>query len=102
MSDNIGKSDLDKAREKARLITAYHRTFETTEGKLVLEDLRRAFGTNFPAFRPDAEGRYDALLAAIRDGQRSVLLHLEMILASTTPDGDGNTEAPAVTVITEK
>lgn len=101
MADTITKTDLDKAKEKARLLTAYHRVFKTDEGKLVLEDLRRAFGTDYPAFRADKEGRYDALHAALRDGQRQVLLHIDLILASTTPDGDGNAEAPTVNIITE-
>ena len=102
MPEPITKTDLDKAKEKARLIAAYHRAFETTEGKLVLEDLRRAFGTSYPAFRADAQGRFDPIHAAIRDGQRQVLLHIELILSNTEPEGDGNAEAPEVSVITEQ
>jgi hypothetical protein len=100
MSDAITKSDLDRAREKARLINAYHRTFNTTDGQLVLEDFRRAFGTESPAFIPGPNG-FDPYRAAQRDGQRQVVIHVETILKTTTPDGDGNVEKSAVTIITE-
>lgn len=99
MSSTLTKTDLDKAKDKARLITAYHRAFETTEGKLVLEDLRRAFGFEYPAFRADPQGRFDPIHAAIRDGQRQVILHIDSILNSTQPEGDGNAEAPEVAII---
>ena len=92
-------TDLDKAKERQRLINAYHRTFETKEGKLVIEDMRAAFGTNSPAFRPDASGGYDTHLAAIRDGQRMVLLHIEAALMREAI-GDANITEPQVKVIT--
>ena len=101
MANAITKTDLEKARDKAKLQTAYHRTFETDEGRLVLEDIKKAFGTDFPAFRADGQGRFDPIYAAIRDGQRQVILHIEQILSTTTPDGDGNVEEPSVTIITE-
>jgi hypothetical protein len=46
-------------------------------GKEVLENLKKSFGTDSPAFIPSADGHYDPIKAAIRDGQRQVILHIE-------------------------
>jgi len=51
-----------------------------------------------PVFMPAADGRMDALQAAVLDGQRSVVLHVEQIL-SLPVMGDGNVEKPNVEVI---
>lgn len=93
---------VEKAKKSKRLTLAYHRAFETPEGKLVLDDLRSVFGTHMPAFIPQARGRhceYDPTHAAIRDGQRQVVLHIETKL-SKTPVPDGNDDQPQTTVKT--
>lgn len=102
MSNEITKTDLDRARDKARTITAYHRVFSTPEGELVMEDIRRAFGVHMSAFVSNDRGRFDPIHAAIRDGQRQVILHIESILKTTKPDGDGNVEKPSVKILTEQ
>ena len=75
----------ERAIKSQRLVNAYHRTFKTPEGKLVLEDLASKFGTNMPAFLPLEKGTlglsYDTTHAAIRDGQRSVCLHIDKALS---------------------
>jgi hypothetical protein len=50
----------------------------TTEaGQEVMDNLKKSFGFDSPAFIPSADGSYDPLKAAIRDGQRQVILHIE-------------------------
>ncbi len=91
--------DLDaikRQKAKSRLILAYKRTFETEEGKAVLKDLNRMFATNEPAFRP-AEN-YSPTIAAIRDGERTVILHIENIL-NIPVEADGNIQKPKTKVI---
>jgi hypothetical protein len=46
-------------------------------GKEVVEHLKKSFGFDSPAFIANREGNYDPLKAAIRDGQRQVILHIE-------------------------
>ena len=50
----------------------------TTEaGKLVVDHLKKSFGFDSPAFISGQDGSYDTHKAAIRDGQRQVILHIE-------------------------
>jgi hypothetical protein len=99
-SDELRRSDdlrqaIEKRKRRQVAINAFHRTFGTKDGRLVLELLRAAFKTDQPAFLNLAgrEGgvRYDALHAAKRDGQRDVLLQIEAYLAQPI-EGDGNVE----------
>ena len=53
--------------------------FESDPGKLVISDLEKAFGINAQAFLPQGDRPYDPIHAAIRDGQRSVLLHMKAV-----------------------
>lgn len=59
---------------------AYLRTFATADGKKVLGDLRRKFGLQRLVFRPNGSGRYDYLDAALRDGERHVMIEIESAL----------------------
>ena len=52
-------------------------TLTTEAGKEVMEHLKKVFGFDSPAFIPAPDGSYDPLKAAIRDGQRQVILHIE-------------------------
>jgi hypothetical protein len=81
---------LERERERQRTINAYHRVFLGPEGEIVLADLRKSFGTDFQAFLP---GNYDPIAAALRDGQRGAVLHIEGMLRRT-PAADGNFEEP--------
>ena len=54
------------------------------EGKKILADLESRFGTDAPAFLADANGAFDTHRAAIRDGQRQVILHIRRALTQLT------------------
>ena len=72
---------LERARRNQTIINSYHRVFKSPDGEIVLEDLNKAFGTNFPAYIPNSTTpgviSYDDIYGKIRDGQRSVILHIE-------------------------
>lgn len=91
---------IEKAKKAQRIGNAFRRMFATEDGKLALEHIRETFGLHMPAFIPQERGRhceYDPIHAAIRDGQRQVLLHIEAILAAPTV-GDGNIQTPKTRV----
>lgn len=67
----------------AKTLGAYS-LFATPQGETVLADLEKVFGFSAQAFQPDATGAYCPLKAAIRDGQRSVLLHIKSVVARAT------------------
>jgi hypothetical protein len=94
MSEDKVKS-LERERDRQRTINAYHRVFLGKEGETVLADLRKSFGTDFQAFLP---GSYDPIAAALRDGQRGVVLHIEAMLRRQ-PAADGDLEEPKRKVI---
>jgi hypothetical protein len=99
MNEEITPEDIQKARELQRTINAYHRTFSGDDGKRVLEDLKAVFGFKFPVFVNNS-GQFDTHHAAIRDGQRQVLLHIDAVMLEEAK-GDANIDAPQVTVKTE-
>ena len=91
---------LEKAKKAQRIGNAFRRLFATEDGKLALDHIRETFGLHMPAFIPQERGRhceYDPIHAAIRDGQRQVLLHIEAILAAPSV-GDANIETPKTRV----
>ncbi len=92
------RSELDRAKHQQRVINAYRRLFGSDEGKLVLDDLRERFGTEKPAFIPNQGGGYDPLWAAVRDGQRQVVIHIDF-QTSLPAQGDGNVEETQAKVI---
>jgi hypothetical protein len=67
----------------AKTLGAYS-IFASPQGEIVLADLEKVFGFSAQAFQPDSQGAYCPLRAAIRDGQRSVLLHIKAITAKAT------------------
>lgn len=77
-------TDKEKLQE---LASAYARVFLATEdGKKVLADLRRKFGVTRLSFERDLPHRHDAFAAAIRDGERGVMLHIEGALTLGAPN----------------
>ena len=82
---------LKREQEKQRTINAYHRCFLGEEGQAVLADLHKSFGIDFQAFLPGHD--FNPIVAAIRDGQRGVVLHIEAMLRQS-PEADGNLPAP--------
>jgi hypothetical protein len=82
---------LNRERERQRTINAYHRVFLGEEGKVVFEDIKRSFATDSQAF--SAAQEFNPIPAAIRDGQRGVILHIEAMLRRQ-PAADGDIEEP--------
>lgn len=93
-------SELAKAQEQQRAINAYHRVFNSEDGKTILADLEKVFGLHMPAFIPQTRGRhceYDPTHAAIRDGQRQIHLHIQARLKAKAK-GDAEVEKPTTTI----
>jgi hypothetical protein len=88
-------ADLNRERERQRTVNAYHRVFEGADGKTVMEDIRRSFSTDSQAFLPGHD--FNPIVAAIRDGQRGVLLHIQSMLCRTVV-ADSNIEVPKAKV----
>jgi hypothetical protein len=97
----MDEMDLDNAREdRARhirdTIYAYKRLFATEDGQTVLNDIRKAFGVDMPAYLPTntrvgGNIQYDDIYGKIRDGQRSVWCHIQnAINAEIDPSGNLN------------
>lgn len=84
-----------RARAAQKLVNAYHRTFGSEDGSAVLADLKASFGFDFPAFFALDRGghsEFDPIHAAIRDGQRQVILHVQAKLAAP-PAGENDAKA---------
>jgi len=78
---------LNRERDRQRTINAYHRVFLSEEGQVVLQDLKRAFATDSQAFSSAQD--FNPIPAAIRDGQRGVVLHIDaMLRRQPAADGD--------------
>lgn len=56
--------------KQAEVIRAYNRLFNTTDGKLVLEDLKQAHWINRPTFDANIN------LMSMREGERNVVLRI--------------------------
>lgn len=56
--------------KQAEVIRAYNRLFSTTDGKLVLEDLKQAHWINCPTFDVNTN------LMSMREGERNVVLRI--------------------------
>lgn len=76
--------DETAARE---LAACYARVFLSDEdGKRVLADLRRKFGLQRLVFNRAENGRYDAIGAALIDGERRVISEIEEALRASAPN----------------
>jgi hypothetical protein len=82
---------LQRERERQKTINTYHRVFATKDGAFVIDDLKRQFGTESQMFLHGFD--YNPVVAALRDGQRGVVLHIEAMLKRPVI-ADGNIEAP--------
>lgn len=63
-----------KQARQAEVIRAYHRLFNTTDGKLVLEDLKAAHWINRPTFDANTN------LMSMREGERNVVLRIMSLI----------------------
>ena len=104
MTDDERKEQaLNRARKFQTIVNSYHRIFRTPDGEVVLEDLKKVFGTDFPAYIATGTVpgviQYDDIYGKIRDGQRSVILHIESRLKEDV-SGDANFSLPVKKVKT--
>ncbi len=90
--------ELQRSKSMQRINNAYRRTFESEEGKAVLENLKAYFRMNRPAYERSLGQPYDPVAAALRDGQREVVLFIEHKL-SLPCIADGDVEQPKTEVI---
>jgi hypothetical protein len=81
-----------------RITNAYHQTFSTEEGRMVLENLKAYFRMNRPAFERTLGRTFDPIAAAVRDGQREVVLFIEHKI-SLPCIADGDVEQPKTEVL---
>ena len=95
MEESITDSGKDETPKG--MIRAYQKLFKSKDGKIVLEHLRKCFQTDQPAFQmriADDAGKqpvygYDPIHAALKDGARSVLIHIDAIKdAEISPDDE--------------
>lgn len=89
--------ELERQKEIQRITNAYHRVFGSEDGKLVLANLKAYFRMNRPAFERSLGHAYDPIAAALRDGQREVVLFIDHKLSQPVT-GDGDIEQPKTTV----
>jgi hypothetical protein len=80
-----------RERERQKTTNAYHRVFSTKEGQAVIADLKAQFATESQVFLPGYD--FNPVVAALRDGQRGVVLHIESVLRRPVM-ADGDIEAP--------
>lgn len=93
----------DEARDilLRRTAWAYKRVFNSPEGRLIADDIKRVFGIELSTFMPTATRpgqplEYDPYYAAIRSGQRDVWLHIQhqVNLEVEVNDGERDNSIP--------
>lgn len=82
---------LKRERERQKTISAYQRIFSSKDGQAVIADMKHQFATESQVFLPGYD--YNPVVAALRDGQRGVILHIEAMLRRPAI-ADGNIEEP--------
>jgi hypothetical protein len=82
---------LRRERERQKITNAYHRVFASKDGAAVISDLKAQFATESQVFLPGYD--YNPVVAALRDGQRGVIIHIEMMLRRPVL-ADGDIEEP--------
>jgi len=80
-----------RERERQKITNAYHRVFTSKEGQAVIADLKHQFATESQVFLPGYD--FNPVVAALRDGQRGVILHIEAVLRRPVI-ADGDIETP--------
>jgi hypothetical protein len=89
--------ELERQKDLQRITNAYHRVFGSEDGKAVLANLKAYFRMNRPAFERSLTHAYDPIAAALRDGQREVILFIDHKLSQPV-QADGDIETPKTTV----
>lgn len=90
--------EMARSREILRVNNCYHRVFGCEDGRIVLQNLKSYFRMTRPAFeRSMTQSSFDPLAAALRDGQREVVLFIEHKLSQPVI-ADGDIDQPKTTV----
>lgn len=89
--------ELERQKDLQRITNAYHRVFGSEDGQIVLSNLKAYFRMNRPAFERSLTHAYDPIAAALRDGQREVILFIDHKLSQPV-QADGDIEQPKTTV----
>ena len=81
----------ERLKDSQRVINAYHRTFRSEDGQIVLQDLEALFKFSNSAFGHTQHNMqtFDPFLAAVRDGQANVKRHIDHRLSQQV-QGDAN------------
>jgi hypothetical protein len=87
--------EAERARDLQRVINAYHRVFASEDGQTVLKNLKAYFRYDRPAFERGISHRYCPMAAALRDGQREVILFIEHRLRQPAA-GDDQTQPTTI------
>lgn len=83
---SVEEYDNQKEQFKKDMQACYARVFLGSEdGQRVLRDLRAKFGVESKVFRRMQGQRYDAMEAALIEGQRHVMVEVEAALKSHNP-----------------
>jgi hypothetical protein len=90
--------ELERSKLLQRINNAYYRTFDSEDGRVVLDNLKAYFRMNRPAFERTLGRPFDPIAAAVRDGQREVILFIEHKL-SLPVVGDADVERPSTEVL---
>lgn len=92
------EATVEAEKKSQRVTNAYHRVFQSEDGQMVLEHLRSYFRINRPAFQRSMHHPYDPIGAALRDGQREVILLIEHKLAEPAV-GDADFDQPKTKIV---
>jgi hypothetical protein len=90
--------ELERSKSLQRINNAYRRCFDSEDGRVVLDNLKAYFRMNRPAFERTLGRTFDPIAAAVRDGQREVLLFIEHKLTLPVV-GDADVEQPKTEVL---
>lgn len=95
--NKVSEEQLAAERELQSVINARHRLEQNPDFKLLRAHSEKFHRTHLTSFLVRRNGTYDPLAAAMRDGQRSVFIHWDELLACV-PTGPGNIIEPKVSV----
>lgn len=71
---------MDRDEEKVQNVIDYHETFGSEHGKRCLEHLKKKAKFNASAIPKDNRGCTDPYEMMRQEGQRSVIVHIELML----------------------
>lgn len=73
---------MDEFKEMHKVAQAFARVFQGKDGKRALDHLRERFHVKGTTLFQDEAGRLDPAMVAAREGQRSVVLYIQDLVAT--------------------